>query len=165
MFCNLSTSKLNYYLKIDEIHVADAHTDIITVLGSCISVCLWDKQIKVGGMNHFIIPSQGSKKRGSYMGGDHSIRMLYEAMINKGCKQESLVAKVFGGASVLAVNDYINMGEKNTETAIATLNSLKIPIVALDVKGNTTRKIIFNIASGIVYRKFIYPINDESKEN
>ena len=29
---------------------------IVTTLGSCIAACLWDRERRIGGMNHFMLP-------------------------------------------------------------------------------------------------------------
>jgi len=34
---------------------------IMTTLGSCIAACLWDRQAKIGGMNHFMLPEGAGK--------------------------------------------------------------------------------------------------------
>ena len=36
---------------------ADPETVITTILGSCISICLWDSEARVGGMNHLLLRS------------------------------------------------------------------------------------------------------------
>src|SRR5580765_3995395 len=46
------------------------HEDILimTTLGSCIAACLWDREAKIGGMNHFMLPEgdAGSGRYGSF---------------------------------------------------------------------------------------------------
>ena len=42
-----------------EYFVYDEDMLIMTTLGSCIAACLWDRQAKVGGMNHFMLPDEG----------------------------------------------------------------------------------------------------------
>ena len=32
------------------------HGSISTVLGSCVATCLWDPVLRIGGMNHFMLP-------------------------------------------------------------------------------------------------------------
>ena len=36
---------------------------VMTTLGSCIAACLWDRQARIGGMNHFMLP-EGSGDSG-----------------------------------------------------------------------------------------------------
>src|SRR2546423_15569568 len=38
------------------------HAELVTtVLGSCVSACIRDARLKVGGMNHFMLPLDGSQ--------------------------------------------------------------------------------------------------------
>src|SRR5438309_537789 len=37
-------------------HAAADDSLIVTVLGSCVSACLWDPVLRIGGMNHFMLP-------------------------------------------------------------------------------------------------------------
>ena len=52
----------NYFLKPGYILIASKPTVISTVLGSCVSVCLYDRKRGAGGMNHFQLPSIGKSE-------------------------------------------------------------------------------------------------------
>ena len=52
----------NYFLKPGYIVIANKPTVISTVLGSCVSVCLYDRKRSAGGMNHFQLPSIGKSE-------------------------------------------------------------------------------------------------------
>jgi chemotaxis protein CheD len=71
---------------------------LLTTLGSCIAVCLWDRQARVGGMNHFMLPDN-SAESGRY--GPFAMEMLINALMKQGAQRMTLEAKVFGGAHVL----------------------------------------------------------------
>ena len=43
-----------------EYYVSHEDLVIMTVLGSCIAACLWDSRMRVGGMNHFMLPEGDS---------------------------------------------------------------------------------------------------------
>jgi len=47
---------------------------ITTILGSCISICLWDPEARVGGMNHLLLPDARS---GGNSGGDKARRLRF----------------------------------------------------------------------------------------
>ncbi len=47
---------------IGELHVATEPTVISTILGSCVSVCLFDPVGKAGGMNHILLPGKADLK-------------------------------------------------------------------------------------------------------
>lgn len=38
---------------------SDPDVVLATLLGSCISVCMYDPLARVGGMNHFLLPGEG----------------------------------------------------------------------------------------------------------
>ena len=39
-----------------EYFVSSEDLVIMTVLGSCIAACIWDGKMRIGGMNHFMLP-------------------------------------------------------------------------------------------------------------
>jgi len=39
--------------------VVDDDTLLVTVLGSCVAACLHDPVLRIGGMNHFMLPDGG----------------------------------------------------------------------------------------------------------
>ena len=111
-----------YYTSKEDIYIA-------TVLGSCISVALYDIKLGFGGMNHFMLPKSSrdeplsSEDEGRF--GNYAMELLINDMINNGSSKQSLRAKVFGGGNVLdAGNSQMNMtGINNINFA---LNYLKM---------------------------------------
>ena len=78
---------------------------VYTVLGSCISVCLRDPVINVGGMNHFMLAAPASNSAldrwvdsGRY--GSFAMVLLIIVSVKYGGKKERLEAKVFGGVKI-----------------------------------------------------------------
>ncbi|CAK0764608.1 putative chemoreceptor glutamine deamidase CheD [Gammaproteobacteria bacterium] len=104
-----------------------------TVLGSCVAVCLWDRQLHFGGMNHFVLPTRTANDEYSFRFGDVAVPALIERMINFGSSLECLQAKVFGGANILYPRSSI--GQRNVELAIDELNRYQIPVVASRLLG------------------------------
>ncbi|MGV8776346.1 chemoreceptor glutamine deamidase CheD, partial [Pseudomonas aeruginosa] len=77
---------------------------IVTVLGSCVSVCLRDPLNGIAGMNHFMLPERGlggDPASPSARYGSHAMELLINRMLALGASRERLQAKVFGGGSVL----------------------------------------------------------------
>ncbi|MDD5373105.1 MAG: chemotaxis protein CheD [Sulfurimonas sp.] len=142
------------------IHVGQIHVDtkpilISTVLGSCIAVCLYDKRLCIGGMNHYLLPFWNGNGLQSLKFGNISIPKLIESMIDKGATCNTLEAKIFGGASInFSSCQTMMVGEKNILVAREILNDYKIKIVAEDVGGNNGRKIQFNLEQGKVLLKY-----------
>ena len=107
-----------------------------TVLGSCVSLCLWDQQLRFGGMNHYILPNCPSNEVPSPRFGDVAVPTLIERMISLGSTPRNLQAKLFGGAYVLrAGNPEYAVGRRNIEVALNQLRQHRIPIVASRLSG------------------------------
>jgi chemotaxis protein CheD len=88
--------------------------------------------------------------------GNIAIEKLIDKMKQMGCKKENLIAKVFGGANVIETNiNIFNVGERNHQLAIETLEKENIPIIAKSLGGEVGRKIIFNTQTGDVMMKFL----------
>ncbi len=145
-----------YYLYPASIFASRELYHITTLLGSCVAVCLYDRRQQFGGMNHFMLPLWNGVGLASPKYGNIAISQLIQKMESLGSNRDDLVAKVFGGASVLDVGtDLFNVGERNADQAITGLNTLMVRIVASSVKGDKARKIIFNTFTGEVRQKYI----------
>ncbi|WP_226989232.1 chemotaxis protein CheD [Desulfuromonas sp. TF] len=124
---------------------------VTTVLGSCISVCLWDRSAGVGGINHFLLPLWNGEGLSTPRYGNIAIERLLEGMLRLGCRRESMVAKVFGGATMWSnPNGLIAIGKRNVELAWKMLQEQQIPILGSQVGGDVGRKIIFHSGTGEV---------------
>lgn len=123
---------------------------IMTTLGSCIAACLWDRDRRIGGMNHFMLP-EGDAVDGRY--GSYAMELLVNELLRRGAARTSLDAKVFGGAQVIAGMDSVNVGERNTRFVLEYLRTEGIPVVARDVLDVYPRKVCFMPASGRVVVK------------
>ena len=146
----------NKYLYPSAIIVSDRPMIIKTVLGSCVSVCMYDKEKKIGGINHFMLPFWRGDELSSPKHGNVAMGRLLKKMLHVGANKESIIAKVFGGARLLNFqSDHYRIGIKNIEVAKKFLRENEIPIVASDAGGDQGRKILFNTDSGEVYLKRI----------
>ena len=123
------------------------HEDILimTTLGSCIAACLWDREAKVGGMNHFMLP-EGDAGSGRY--GSYAMELLINEMMKQGATRATMEAKVFGGGQVVDGMNTMNIGERNTAFVVDYLKTERIPIMSKDVLGIHPRKVCFLPASG-----------------
>jgi len=151
----LQTPK-SYYLYPSNIFSSRELYHITTLLGSCVAVCLYDRRQQFGGMNHFMLPLWNGNGLASPKYGNIAILQLVQKMESLGSNRNDLVAKVFGGASVLDVSsDLFNVGKRNADLAIAELNTLRVRVIASSLKGDKARKIIFNTFTGEVRQKYI----------
>ncbi|MDP9045021.1 MAG: chemoreceptor glutamine deamidase CheD [Pseudomonadota bacterium] len=134
------------------------HEDILimTTLGSCIAACLWDREAKVGGMNHFMLP-EGDAGSGRY--GSYAMELLINEMMKQGATRATMEAKVFGGGQVIDGMSTMNIGERNTAFIVDYLKTERIPIMSKDVLGVHPRKVCFLPASGKAMVKRLAAVN------
>ena len=135
---------------------------VMTTLGSCIAACLWDRNAKVGGMNHFMLPegTAGDPASGRY--GSYAMELLINEMMKRGAARSSLEAKVFGGGQVISGMNTMNVGERNTRFVMDYLKTERIPVVSKDVLDIYPRKVCFLPASGKAMVKRLLPGNPEA---
>jgi len=130
-----------------EYFVSNEELMIMTVLGSCISACIWDGRARAGGMNHFMLPDgDGGDGGGRY--GSYAMELLINQMLKMGARRETMQAKVFGGAQVMAGFTSMNVGERNTKFVLDYLATERIPVVSQDVLDIHPRKVCFFPVSG-----------------
>ena len=124
------------------------HEDIaiMTTLGSCIAACLWDRERRIGGMNHFLLPDGGGDASGRY--GSYAMELLIGELVKRGATRSTMEAKVFGGAAVISGMSTINVGERNTAFVLEYLRTERITVVSKDVLDVHPRKVCFLPASG-----------------
>lgn len=128
-------------------HVSKSPTVVKTVLGSCISVCLYEKELKVGAMNHFMLPSvKDISDYNNTRYGIFAMEVIVNEVIKMGGKRKNMQAKIFGGGHVLdnmGTSTILNVPEKNIAFAKAFLQNEGIPIVKEDIGGNLPRKVFY----------------------
>lgn len=130
-----------------EYFVSNQDLMVMTVLGSCIAACIWDGRVRAGGMNHFMLPEgDGAEGGGRY--GSYAMELLINHLLKLGARRESMQAKIFGGAQVMAGFSSMNVGERNTKFVLDYLATERIPVVSQDVLDIHPRKVCFFPASG-----------------
>lgn len=141
-----------HYLSPAELHVSGEPCVITTIVGSCVAVCLTDRQAGAGGMNHFVLPERPDRG-GSARYGPFAMEMLIESLLARGARRGQLEAKVFGGASLVAMSAgrIGRLGSRNVRVAYEALEAAGIPIVAADVEGHRGRKIIYHAHDGVAW--------------
>jgi len=132
---------------------------IMTTLGSCIAACLYDRNAKVGGMNHFMLPD-GAGDSGRY--GSYAMELLINEMMKRGAQRSTMEAKVFGGGQVVSGMTTMNVGERNTNFVMDYLKTERIPVVSKDVLDVYPRKVCFLPGSGKAMVKRLAPTNTDA---
>lgn len=140
-----------------QIFTSAESTLVSTILGSCVAVCLWDRERAVGGMNHYLLPHNPIPSRADARYGDSAMTRLVEAVVERGASLQHVVAKIVGGACVLAQLEGAgsSIGEQNVIVARNFLSELGIPIAAEQTGGRRGRKLFFHTGSGSAYVKDI----------
>ena len=91
----------NAYLHAGHLFVSGTPCRVSTILGSCVSVALFDPVAQVGGLNHFLLPQGPENTAPSARFGTIAVPWLIDALVAAGAQRRALQAKLFGGACVL----------------------------------------------------------------
>jgi chemotaxis protein CheD len=143
----------DYYSSGDDIVIS-------TLLGSCIAVALYDTNLPMGGLNHFMLPfpkvQSDSLFSNSAKYGVHAMEVLINDMLKKGCRKEKLRAKVFGGSTVIsyAQEATYNIPRMNIDFIFRFLETERIPVDSYSVGGARPRKIFFFPVTAKVLMKY-----------
>ncbi len=135
----------------------ESEKPLSTLLGSCVAVCLFDPALKVGGINHFMLPEMGRSKYGdvdSLLSGNFAMEALLNALLAKGARKARLQAKAFGGGTIIDTDaNSPNIGMRNASFAKEWLLREGIPLLSSDFLGPWSRKIIFLPFNGEAFCK------------
>jgi chemotaxis protein CheD len=146
-------SDARFFLHAGQLFATGEPTEIVTILGSCVSVCLFDAARGVGGANHFMLPGQASIPSPRYA--KDATDLLLAQLFALGARRSRVEAKLFGGSSMLKLGTESNgdLGARNIEAARLKLAEERIPVVSEDVGGIRGRKLVFSTADGSVLVK------------
>jgi chemotaxis protein CheD len=129
-----------------------------TLLGSCVSACLFDPVARVAGMNHILLPGAADLQRfdANARYGIHAMEMLINEMIKKGARRGRLQAKAFGGGHVLTSSSpESSPGQRNIDFLLRFFQIEKIPLLGQDFGGTWTRVLQFHTESFEIFVKRI----------
>jgi chemotaxis protein CheD len=143
-------------ISVGEYYATGEQEGIATVLGSCISACIYEDGGGIGGMNHFLVPGDFRddeiflSPEARY--GMFAMELLMGELIKLDVNRAKLKAKIFGGADIM-LSQSSNIGKNNIRFIKAFLKMEGIPIVSGDVGGKAPRKVFFFPRSGKVMVK------------
>lgn len=133
-------------------YVTAANELLVTVLGSCVAVCMRDPMAGVGGMNHFLLPESSSGDWGGVNAttryGNHAMETLINDIIAMGGMRSRFEVKMFGGGSV--IDSRLTIGQDNVVFAERYLAAEGMPIAASHVGGIHPRRIHYFPRTGVV---------------
>lgn len=135
-----------------EYHVSADDVVLVTVLGSCVSACITDGALGIGGMNHFMLPGNPHETVGPDSAparyGVHAMELLINRLLKLGASRTRLEAKVFGGGRVIAGMTQANVGERNAAFVLEFLEAERIRLTARDLLDVYPRKVCYFARSG-----------------
>ncbi|MEM6266447.1 MAG: chemotaxis protein CheD [Pseudomonadota bacterium] len=129
----------------------DRQLELSTVLGSCVSTCLYDPKARIGGMNHFLLAEPlGHAPKAGYDSdyGLYLMEVLINEMLSLGASKRNLKGRLYGGANINA--ELAPIGSANAAFAREFLKREGIEQVFEDLEGRHARRIHFRPASGLV---------------
>lgn len=137
------------FLQPGHLVVSAVPLTVTTILGSCISVCLWDETKRIGGVNHYMLPFAAGGSVASPRYGNVAMDELVAGLCEAGARRALLQARVFGGACMFAqMQSAHHLGSKNAELALDYLSRRGIEVVQIDVGGTRGRKLSFDTDQG-----------------
>jgi chemotaxis protein CheD len=154
-----------------EYYVSSKPEIISTLLGSCVSACLFDPVNRIFGMNHFLLAYRHhahnvpviQSDEGRY--GMYAMELLINGMMKQGANRSTLKAKCFGGGNVLRLREdkknQQTVGDVNVEFIKEFLASERIPIVSSCLGGRHGRNVHF---IGTDYSVFIKKIGETQEQ-
>jgi chemotaxis protein CheD len=126
-------------------------------LGSCIGVVIYDSQVKVGGMLHYMLPEsqidREKAQKNPYMFADTGIPALFKTAYALGALKSRMKVVVVGGAQILDQKGFFNIGKRNHMALRKLFFKNGVIIDHEDVGGNVNRTIRIEIGTGDVYMK------------
>jgi chemotaxis protein CheD len=140
---------------------------ICTVLGSCVSACVRDRVLGIGGMNHFMLPLDRSRGESAWTDaasaatryGNVAMEHLINDLLKVGAKRSNLEFKLTGGGKVLAA--MTDVGQTNIDFVRAYMRTEGFTVVGEDLGDVYPRKVYFHPDTGRVrVKKLVATRND-----
>jgi len=150
-------------------YVTKENEMITTVLGSCVSACIRDAVLGIGGMNHFMLPetskSRLSSRDESVVGtalryGNYAMEHLINTILQYGGKRKNLEVKLFGGGKIIATLG--DVGSRNIEFVLDYVDTEALKLVSHDLGDIYPRKVNFYPQTGRVRMKKIKDLHNDT---
>lgn len=141
-----------------EAKIANESDSVLTTfVGSCVALCLFEPDKKIGGLAHIMLPEVGQgtvvnqNTNGKYA--DQAINYLLTEMQGKGAHLNKIRAKIAGGAQIFKTetgNGLFTIGERNIDSIKKILDTHGIKVVAEETGRTYGRWVKFDVQSGAV---------------
>ena len=146
-----------------EYYVTSNQEVVTTVLGSCISVCVYDPVNLIGGMNHFMLPSGNNDNdimSQSFRYGDVAMEKLVNVILRHGGNKSELIFKAFGGGQI--IKNMTSIGQRNISFLHKFMTMEGYKLSASDLGGPHPRKVVFNPLDGKVKLKRLQHMHNDT---
>lgn len=135
---------------VAQVKIGSSPQILRTILGSCVGICIYDRNKKIGGMAHILLPeAAGSDQAEKYA--DTAIPLMLELLFKQGCQKQFMSAKIAGGAAMFKFKISTalgQIGDRNIDTTKKFLEKSGIPVLCEDTGGSTGRVIDFFLNDG-----------------
>ena len=135
---------------------ADPQVRLMTILGSCVAVCLYDETTRVGGMNHYLLPVGRGEGAASLRYGVHAMELLINGVLRSGARRSALKDRIYGGASMSS--GHAAIGPENARWGREFLAREGFPIMAESLGGNSARRLVMTPTTGQVRHTIVPPV-------
>ena len=126
-------------------------------LGSCIGVVLWDPDVKVGAMLHYMLPDSNIDKSKAvakpFMFADKAVPRMFKEIYTHGAKKGRMKVYVVGGSQVMDESGMFNIGKRNYMIVRKMFWKNKVIVTKEDIRGTVNRTIRLHIGTGKVVMK------------
>lgn len=149
-----------------EYYVTKNNEMITTVLGSCISVCIYEPSIGMGGMNHFMLPSSNSINDSedllsdSFRYGDVAMERMINDLLRNGADKRKIIFKAFGGGQI--IQQMTSIGDRNIRFLRKFMMLEGYKLSASDLGGIHPRKVNFFPQEGRVMMKKLQHMHNDT---
>lgn len=141
---------IEYLLKPGHIIVYHVPAVVYLVLGSCVAVSLWDRNLCLGGVCHYQYPAPEKGTSPTARFGRVALPKLLALMVEAGAQLPAMEAQIFGGAD----RPGNETGARNLEVATNWLRQKGIRVVSADTGGEKGRKVVYQTQTNeaVVYK-------------
>ncbi len=147
-----------------EYYVTKNNECVTTVLGSCVSACVRDVRMGIGGMNHFMLPAPRGEDDSIISDaaryGNFAMEHLINSILSNGGLRKNLEFKLFGGGKILS--SMMDVGKKNIDFILNYMEIEGYRIASQDLGDNCPRKVIYFPQTGRVRIKKIKSLHNDT---
>jgi len=124
-------------------------------LGSCVALILDDRDGRVGGLAHVVLPSPSLSRDRTNPArfAETAVPFLINEVLRAGAVRGRITARLAGGASLFAAltaPGTVQIGQRNLHAVRMELAAAGVTVVAEAVGGEVGRSVWFDVSTGVV---------------